>query len=201
VACSSGDRGFCAFSPAPAQHAYYAAVAYGEVTVTTDFTIVARRLCRIRSDSEDDVSTFPVDSAGFLDPASVDAGEYLVPGALVPAEGVAAAGAFVLLGEPGLGKTTFFSDIVTPAVRDEATLLRIDGAALDYASFEGLLGRHLEQRSDDSDDAEPKNKLIVVLDQADESPIISTLSRSLRQRLAGRKARDIRFLVACRTAD
>jgi hypothetical protein len=169
----------------------------GEAALTTDFAIVAPRLCRIRGGAEDDYSSFPLDDDGFLEPEAVTNVQHLVPGALVPARGLAEVGAFVLLGEPGLGKTTFFSDVLTPEAVGQVE--RIDGATLDHSTFEDLLGRHLEDVP--AADGGRLPQLTVVLDQADESPIITTLARILRQRLAGLHSRNVRFLVACRTAD
>jgi hypothetical protein len=84
------------------------------------FGITVDRLCRVRSGSINDEWPFPLDDEGFLSPLAVQDG-FLDPsavqdgssadltnGALVPIQVAARSGALILLGEPGVGKSTEF---------------------------------------------------------------------------------------------
>jgi hypothetical protein len=114
------------------------------------FGITVGRLCRIRSGSVDDELPFPLDDEGFLDPRAVrdGMGESLTPGALVVPLVAAGAGALVLLGEPGVGKTTEFNGIgADPGSGSWGSpfhqLIEVDGADLTEATFDELVGGHL----------------------------------------------------------
>src|SRR5215210_5040048 len=80
------------------------------MAASTTFGVTVDRLCRIRSGTIEDELPFPLDDDGFLDPSEVEdvRADALVRGALVPTAVAARAGALVLLGEPGVGKTTEF---------------------------------------------------------------------------------------------
>ncbi len=110
------------------------------------FSVTVTRLCRIRSGAVDDELAFRLDADGFLD---VDAagpanGATDDPaGQLMPLSAALRSGAVVLLGEPGLGKSTEFKRL-----RDIACLLsppvEVDAAEItDAAAFEELVGRHI----------------------------------------------------------
>ena len=83
------------------------------MTASPVFGTMVDRLCRIRSGTVDDELPFPIDSAGFVVASSAYIGpvEGLIPGAFVTTSVAAHAGALVLLGEPGVGKSTEFEKL------------------------------------------------------------------------------------------
>jgi hypothetical protein len=168
------------------------------VTPTPLFKAKVRRLCRVRTGTESDESPFPLDLDGFLDPSTAIAStaDSLTAGTLVTPAVAATAGALVLLGEPGVGKTTVFGDLTAglPELDDgshtEHALLWLDAARLTESSFQELLGRHLRALPEGSRRAgatalvpgapiaggpAPTGRevtLTIVLDQVDESPML-----------------------------
>src|SRR6266545_1848783 len=193
-----------------------------EMPVASIFAITVDRLCRIRSGTDADDIPFPVGDDGFLDPSTlqVSSADTLMPGALVDPRAAAEAGALVLLGEPGVGKTTLFEQLALG--RDEAqgasttrAPVWVDAADLTDATFNELLGRHLKTLparrhrspavevdvSAASVVGEAGPMLTIVIDQLDDSPLIRHLAGRLRPLLAARETSQLRFLVACRTAD
>ncbi|MFJ4823067.1 hypothetical protein ACIP5L_07265 [Streptomyces bacillaris] len=137
----------------------------------------------------------------------MDAGR-LRRGALALPSVVAAAGAMVVLGEPGAGKTSVLKQLTNelPHVfdtwnRDVDACLWVTGGDLTEHSYREELGSHLLSLPSEGDPAEGAGVLTVVLDQADESPLLPRLSRWLRRSLSGRDTGRVRFLMACRTAD
>ncbi|MBC8991840.1 hypothetical protein H9X95_16965 [Micromonospora chalcea] len=184
------------------------------------FTTTVKRLCRIRSGTVEDELPFPLDGDGFLDPSAVQNGPVveLVPGALVATETAARAGSLVLLGEPGVGKTTEFAALVRnwnqqPTALSPSPIVEVDAADLSDATFDELLGRHLRrlpERHLMSGGDTPvvglttgrtAADLIVVIDQIDESPLVRHLAARLRLALRGRDTSRARFIFGCRTAD
>jgi hypothetical protein len=181
------------------------------------FGTIVNRLCRIRSGTGGDELPFPLDENGFLDPTAprVGSADSLTPGALVAPEVAAEAGALVLLGEPGLGKTTVFERLVQ--LMSEAggnpQVVSVDAADLTDETFEDLVGRHLRalppaQATGRAPNAtteltlkEGEQTLIMVIDQVDESPIVRRLAGLLRASLQGRATSSVRIFLACRTAD
>jgi hypothetical protein len=131
----------------------------------------------------------------------------------------AEAGALVLLGEPGVGKTTVFERLTNSGtVADGASTplqpIWVDAADLSDVTFDEQLGRHLRALPAKQDRpltaeadmpeervADPSAMLIVVIDQLDESPLMRHLAARLRASLTGRDTSGLRLLVACRTAD
>jgi hypothetical protein len=193
------------------------------VLTTPLFPKRVKRLCRVRTGTDQDESPFPLDQDGFLNPlaARASTGETLSPGMLVAPATAADTGALVLLGEPGLGKTTVFLDLTEglPDYREasegDPAVLRLDAARLTDATFQDLLGRHLRalstvrrpnparsSRGLASDDS-PRHDhaLTVVLDQIDESPMLRRLADEIADALKGQDTSGVRILVACRTAD
>jgi hypothetical protein len=181
------------------------------------------RLCRVRTLTDLDESPFPLDADGFLDTAAAEArvsGE-LLAGMLVGPDVAADAGALVLLGEPGVGKTTVLralTDGLSDLEEDPEgapAVLWLDAADVSDVSFQDRLGRYLAslpnkhqavEASAEVESGEPEPavtgwNLTVVLDQLDESPMLSRLAAELRRGLKGRDASRVRWLVACRTSD
>lgn len=186
------------------------------------FAITVDRLCRIRSGASADDMPFPVSDDGFLDPLAprVLSADTLMPGALVEPHIAAEAGALVLLGEPGVGKTTVLERFAegTSEVSGASPRLQwvwVDAADLMDATFDELLGCHLRTLPAKPDrslavDAEVYEErpvedtsatLIIVIDQLDESPLVRQLAARLRVSLAGRDTSRLRIFVACRTAE
>jgi hypothetical protein len=197
------------------------------VTPTRLFEAEVRRLCRVRTGTESDESPFPLDLDGFLDPSTAIAStaDSLTAGTLVTPAVAATAGALVLLGEPGVGKTTVFGALTAglPELDDGAqaqhVLLWLDAARLTESSFQELLGWRLRALPASPRRAQatalapgasmagglaPSGRdvtLTVVLDQVDESPMLRWLAGDLATAMKGRDTSRLRVLVACRTAD
>ncbi len=168
---------------------------------------------------------FPVDADGFL-----SAGwllptwpvEALSAGMLVTPEVAARGGPLVLLGEPGVGKTTVFAGLAAglAAIEDvpdgAPALLWVDGGQLTDVSFAELLGARLAALpghgvvtgvsaavpdAASAQGAGPAVALTVVLDQLDESTMLPRVGGALSRALTGRDTSQVRLLLGCRTAD
>jgi hypothetical protein len=187
------------------------------------FKLQVDRLCRVRSGTIADVDPFPTIDGGFLDPSAARAASSatIVPGALVDPDVAARAGAFVLLGEPGIGKTTVFQRLA--ARREEAPTgwaadppVVVNAADLiDDSSFWFRLGRHLQptaagnnrhavadtERHGSFTDGNRARPLTIIIDQLDESPLIQHVARRLEEILDGHDTSWLRLFVGCRTAD
>ncbi|HUP15935.1 MAG TPA: hypothetical protein VM848_07800 [Acidimicrobiia bacterium] len=108
------------------------------------------------------------------------------------------AGALVLLGEPGIGKSTTFRSILEGV---DAEIAWVDGAELTDSTFEDRIGRHLAGLPQRGDDSAGNGRLVVVIDQLDESQDIGSIAGLLRQALEGRAVSELHVLIGCRTAD
>lgn len=170
------------------------------------FDVPVTRLCRIRSSSEADEEPFPLDPDGFLDLPSTGEAAEVVPGAIVAPEVAASGAALVLLGEPGIGKSTAFRQILGSLGEDLQTV-EIDGSSITDAAFDAVLGHHLEalphlpETESEAPGITGGPSLVLVIDQVDESPMLTRLAGSLERSARGRHTRDLRVLMACRTAD
>ncbi|WP_432825459.1 NACHT domain-containing protein [Dactylosporangium sp. CA-092794] len=150
---------------------------------------------------------------GFLatswrEPSGSDGGD--IVGRLLPLQDALRSGAVVLLGEPGLGKSTEFRRL---REYGDAGGLRVeepvDGADLaDAASFEELVGCHLRTLPPKPVPAgaatasgRPTPGLVIIIDQVDECPILQQLAGHLRRALDGRDTAGLRLVLGCRTAD
>jgi hypothetical protein len=199
----------------------------GRMVTTPLFRVKVPRLCRVRTGTESDDTPFPLDLDGFLDPSAAIAStaDTVTAGTLVTPATAATAGALVLLGEPGVGKTTVFGDLTEglPGLDDasqaEHTLLWLDAARLTEWSFQELLGRHLRAlpeapRRAGATAVAPRGPIVgrpspddrgvtltIVLDQVDESPMLPWLADELATAMKGRDTSRLRVLLACRTAD
>jgi len=182
--------------------------------VKSIFSVTVTRRCRIRSGAVDDEVAFRLDADGFLDEeaaVSTD-GEIEDPaGRLMPLSAAVRFGAVVLLGEPGLGKSTEFTTL-----RDTEDLggptVEIDAAEItDAAAFEELVGRHLRALPErPTDEVKPirsqydrsgGGRTVVIIDQVDESPIRQQLAPLLRRALEDRDTTALSVVLGCRTAD
>lgn len=168
------------------------------------------RVCRVRGEqvAAEDLIVQAAEAFRAGDENVVMDAEQLRPGALALPAVVAAAGAMVVLGEPGAGKTSVLEQLTNelPRVLDTWSraadaCLWVTGGDLTEHSYEEELGSHLLSLPFGGDSAGGAGVLTVVLDQADESPLLSRLSRLLRRSLSGRDTSRVRFLMACRTAD
>lgn len=135
-----------------------------------------------------------LDPDGFLAPPSSWTADRASDGALIIAEVAAQSGALVLLGEPGVGKSTVLRALTEelPAIEDAAAgeprVLWVDGAELTDNSFGELLSDYLEQLPEASTSGSRRcqdgisttsPELTIVLDQLDESAIHRRLDRLL----------------------
>jgi hypothetical protein len=164
------------------------------------FGHVATRLCCIRREAGEADLEIPLDQDGFLD-ASVGLSESareLTPGALVDPRLVLDSGVLVLLGEPGVGKSTTFRALVGP---DDSNVVWVDGAELTLSTFHERVGKHLEALPEGGSEPTTLGRFVVVIDQLDESPDVRSIAGPLRRALAGRDVSCLRMLIACRTAD
>lgn len=158
------------------------------------FEATVDRVCRVR---QSDVSTPSTGPDGFrhdwlTPPSDVAVQEGLVA---TPAE-LASRGALILLGEPGMGKTTALESVC--ALVDNP--IEVDGIELTEAGFEAtLLGRL--QPALKRAQATRGGDVLCVIDQVDESPELHRLGRRLRLALRGQDTRSLRLVLACRTAD
>jgi hypothetical protein len=186
------------------------------------FGVTVDRLCRIRSGTIGDELPFPLDSEGFLDSTAVQDGlvEALAPGALVAIPVAASVGAMVLLGEPGVGKTTAFQQLIAgvdtgSSNSAEAQVIEVDAADLTDVTFDELLGRHLrtlpaKQKKLHTGGGGTGGEFatrtdvggsLLIIDQIDESPLVRHLAGRIRNALNGRDTSHLRLLLGCRTAD
>lgn len=171
-----------------------------QLAIGSEFSFAVDRVCRIRREGDGDEFTLPLDDAGFLDASAprVMSVEAISPGALVAPELAVQAGPLVLLGEPGIGKSTTFEGLVA-----DRRHVWVDAADLTDVTFDELVGRHLQDLPETPDVAASSDTapVVVVLDQIDESPIVRRLAGSLQRGLEGRDVSRLLLMLACRTAD
>lgn len=168
-----------------------------------EFGVTVDRWVRLRQSDEAADPPFVLDEQGFL------ASRADQPDRLIRTTAAAATGGWVLLGEPGAGKTTTFKSALGQDLPDtvpfpgEAGVVWVDGSDLgDAAWAEELIGAHLDALPANTDTGSgPAAGLTVVIDQLDESPFILRLAQWLRRCLARRDVRNLRVWVACRTAE
>jgi len=177
------------------------------------------RLCRIRSGAVGDELPFPLDQDGFLDLAAAGprgARDDDPSGWLVPLRDALRSGAVVLLGEPGLGKSTEFEALGKSGqpAGDIGRIIEVDGAEItDTATFDEIVGRYLRslparattaealRSASDVGDAAAADRTILIIDQVDESPILQQLAGHFRRSLDGRDISTLHLVLGCRTAD
>lgn len=131
----------------------------------SEFGAVADRLCHIRPDRDEAQVSVPLDRAGFLDASAefATAVSELGAGALVDPAIVFQAGVLILLGEPGVGKSTTFKALVD---ENDANVVWVDAADLTDGTFDDRFTRHVrELPPSGTDAADCGPALTVVLDQ------------------------------------
>jgi hypothetical protein len=188
------------------------------VATPSVFGTRVNRLCRVRTGTQSDEEPFPLDGEGFLDGSITVASraDDLVAGMLVRPSVAASVGALVLLGEPGVGKTTVFRDLTdglsaVGEAPDRPAVLHIDAVRLTDTTFDALLGRHLRelpargspghQRGAGDHSARAIPSLTIVIDQLDESPMLRRFAQEVEAAFNGRDPSALRMLVACRSSD
>lgn len=141
------------------------------------FKTTVGRVYRVRAPTGDELD-IPLDSDGFLDaPELVKPTETIMPGEFVDAAGAARLRVLLMLGEPGLGKSTALRSIVDVLEGCGAEVHWFDGADLDERTFDEEEGSPLLAPAAEPDMAQ--SPVAVVLDGLDESPILRRLPRQI----------------------
>ncbi len=151
------------------------------------------RLCRVRNISDDSLADYPLlptDEHGFLD-VSGTLRSLEVGGFVDPIEVAERAGAFVLLGEPGIGKSTSLEQATM------GTAYEIPGRALTEQTLHRLLEK-LRNQTDRTDIPRPQT---ILIDQLDESPIIQSIAGIIGLESDAFTLQNVKVLVGCRTAE
>lgn len=151
------------------------------------------RLCRVRTISGVTLADFPLlptDEHGFLDVAAI-LHSLEVGGFVNPVDVAERTGAFVLLGEPGIGKSTSL------AQSSAGTAYEIPGRALTEQTLLRLL-KQLRGKTDRTDVPRPQT---ILIDQLDESPIIQSITEIIRLESDASTFQNVKVLVGCRTAE
>lgn len=146
----------------------------------------------------------PLDDEGFLD-SQVPIRTSLVeacPGDLLSLRAASEAPALVVLGEPGIGKSTALRAIAEHVRTRGAEVVWLDGADLAEETFADELGAHVGGRlATGAVAGAARDGLTVVIDALDESAIVRRFPRRLREALARRDLASLRLVLGCRTAD
>lgn len=201
---TSRCRGLCERTPACDRCIKTKRVGDGVYVVTpVEFATRASRWVRLRHAGDGDDPPFTMDSNGFLVEPDVRDGGWRRPA------DAAECGGWVLLGDPGAGKTTAFEDLIPEPVREDPPLpgepgtLWLTGDELDSRdAVDQRLGAYIDalpSKLDNSGSA--PGGLLVVIDQLDECLVLGQLARWLARRLKSRDTRGLRIWIACRTAD
>lgn len=166
------------------------------------FTITVDRALRLRSDEPADVP-MPIDEDGFLDGAarrhSSIAGAK--PGDLLTAQAVDRCQALVILGEPGLGKSTLLTQVAEELVSSGGVVARLDGADLSEATLELEIEGALWDLRPPDQGGPRTTPASLIIDSLDESPIVPRLARRLGRLLDEADLRQFQLILGCRTAD
>ncbi|MFI7120229.1 NACHT domain-containing protein [Amycolatopsis sp. NPDC049868] len=167
-----------------------------------DFDVVVERWVRRRSASDGDDPPFTLDADGFLPPPDDHEAEWLRPSE------ASSSGAWVLLGEPGSGKTTTFNafssehDQAAPPLPGQPGTVWVTGSQLaDISSAQEVVGVYLDALPASTDLAGEGADLVLVIDQLDESPFLRHFPNWLKKKLAARNTDRLRIWIACRTAE
>lgn len=142
--------------------------------------------------------TFSLDGDGFLEDPESPAGRFTNP-AVVALETLSRVPCLVLLGEPGIGKSTALEEMRISAEASQPDCV----FSLDLAGYgdEGRLHRDLFESGSFFDWSDPPTEPEIFLDSLDECLLrIDTVARLLAQGLLRRPHLQSRFLIACRTA-
>lgn len=172
-----------------------------------EVSVFVKRLCRIRNDSDLDLSPFPLDEDGFLTEPTVGVAKSRDDELVDPLE-LSKTDSFALLGEPGAGKSTVLGSIVDywRQAIGEANVHEFDGGSLSELGYHDKL-RPLLKALPAIDRDEPAHissapTLVVVIDQVDECHLFGTsLPNLLAESLEGRSTAMIRLVLASRLMD
>lgn len=174
------------------------------VVASVRFGVTVDRWVRIRDRVGGDDPPFRLDDAGFLVTPTGETQGWVRP------RDAAVSGAWVLLGEPGAGKTTAFRQLVPNAqpagevAPGQGGTVWLTGAELcDTHATDTLLGPYLDGLPAKTAPAEARDRppLVIVIDQLDESAFLPKLPMWLKRRLSGRDTTALRMWIACRTAE
>lgn len=164
------------------------------------------RLCRRRTGSDLDERPFQLDAAGFLAPyrawwtGADDTSELVNPVELSQQH------SFVLLGEPGSGKSFSLGTIAQHwrQVIGNEHVTEIDATGLTEARYRDMVATHFSPLPDDGEPATRADggpARVLIIDQLDECPILPQLHVFLREDLAGKTIGSLRVILACRLMD
>ncbi|WP_042379923.1 hypothetical protein [Streptacidiphilus melanogenes] len=165
------------------------------------------RFCRVlgTGDPAGDANGLGADGFGDEAPALQTDSAALKEGDLALPETVAAAGAMVLLGEPGGGKTSVLAALTADIPQLAGTWTGeadacawVTGADLTEHTYHAQLGHLLTDLNQASGGV---GTLTIVVDQADESGMLQQLPARLAGSLRGQDVSQVRMLIACRSAD
>lgn len=166
------------------------------------------RLCRVRTGSDLDERPFPLDDDGYLSVVerfwqvrSSQASQFFKP------DDLCATSSFVLLGEPGSGKTTVLNALADnwrhALGQDAVTHLNAIGLTHErYSTTVAEIFKALPDRPQAealADEAPPGR--IVIIDQLDECPVLGQLPILLNEDLKGKDTSRLRLVLACRLID
>ena len=167
----------------------------------SSFAVVADRLCQVRKAGSGLTDGPPLDENGFLSAYApvITSIHYAEDGVLADPAMLAEAGAFLLLGEPGIGKSTTLEQIGQRA----GEVVSVDGADITSESFRDLVESPIEAFLGDLEmnASGGPGAITIIIDQVDECPIATGLGRRLDRMLQRTGTAHVRLLIACRTAD
>lgn len=143
----------------------------------------------------------PFDGNGFLDDAirTYDSLDAAKAGDLLTTAAACQEQVVLILGEPGLGKSTLLSEVEAILRSMSRTVATVDGADLTEESFDREIRDALSDLGTAGETAAPPMSLIV--DSLDESPMVLRFARRLRRLLESSDLPSLQLILGCRTAD
>lgn len=162
----------------------------------------AERYCRVRANSELDEEPFTLDRDGFLDVDPDRLRSEPSPGALITPAALCSRPAAVLLGEPGIGKSTTLMRAAEELRQTGKRVSIVDGALITDATVRNEVEAYFEHLlPKDHAQGEQVAEQVLILDQMDESSILPSFSKWLRRFARGRDISPLNLVVACRLTD
>lgn len=164
------------------------------------FRTTVDRSLRLRSDHATELP-MPIDGCGFLDDAArvFDSIEAAKPGDLLTAAVAGQAQVMLILGEPGLGKSTLLCQVEADLRSQGRVVVFVDGADLTEESFDRELADVHALIS--SGEGESGQLTTLIVDSLDESTMISRFARRLGNFLDSVDSSLLQLVMFCRTAD